>query len=90
MGYANNGNEHENDETTDEEINNEAWMDENTNDRRPPISIVVPEINVEDNSLPAPYTDAPTDTPEGIAAKMDARYGKRTNPQRLRRRKQRD
>ena len=38
----------------------------------------------------APFVDNQTETPEAIAAKMDAKYGKRTNPHNLRRRRRRD
>ena len=61
-------------------------MDANNNDRQTPIA-VAPDINAEDDNTRVPYTDVPTDNPEDIAAKMDAKYGKRTNPQRLQRRK---
>ena len=71
-------------------MNNDARMDANDVNKRTAIPILRPEINIENDNLPAIFTDAPTDSPDAITAKMDARYGKHTNSQRLRRRKRRD
>ena len=57
---------------------------------QPPILILRLTVPVRHETPPVEFMDEPTDSPDIIAAKMDAKYGKRTNPHQMRRRKRRD
>ena len=90
MGNANDGND--GNEITGVGNAKDGNDDDGTIDNvsQPPIPILRPAVPVRHENPLVEIMDKPTDSPEIIAAKMDAKYGKRTNPHQMRRRKRRD